>query len=262
MKNFKNIKGILIDLEGVLYLGNNIIEGSIESIAKIKSQKIKIRYLTNTTTVPIKLILEKLRKFKIPASKDEIFSPIIAANNYLNNKKISSIFLLTNKILKQDFQDFDLNNKNPEAIILGDIYKEFNWENLNKAFQLINNNKALIIALHKNRYCRREGEISLDLGPFVKALEFASSTKAIIMGKPEKNFFDLAIQDMKLMNEEVIMVGDDIISDIEGAKKNNIYSIQVKTGKYQKVDELNKYLQPDLRIDSIDNLPNLLISNQ
>tara|TARA_Y100001970_G_scaffold284297_1_gene401347 strand:- start:60 stop:845 length:786 start_codon:yes stop_codon:yes gene_type:complete len=261
MIKLENIKGMLIDLEGVLYNGDNIIEGAIDSINKVKSSNIQIRYLTNTTTTTKDHILKKLNNLNIPAKTNEIFSPIIAANNYLNKLKISKIFLMTQEILKKDFNNFILDDEKPEAIILGDIYKEFNWVNLNKTFQLINKNKALIIALHKNRYCRRENEISLDLGPFVSALEFASSSKAIIMGKPEKNFFDLAIQDMNLNNNEVIMIGDDIISDIEGAKNNNIYSIQVKTGKYQLEDELNRYLQPNHRLNSIKDLPDFIAIN-
>ena len=90
-----------------------------------------------------------------------------------------------------------INKTYPEAIILGDLYKEFNWERLNEAFQIISENKALIIALRKNKYCKRENKIGLDLGPFVAALEYATSKKSIMIGKPEQNFFNLAIQSLK-----------------------------------------------------------------
>ena len=146
----------------------------------------------------------------------------------------------------------------PEAIILGDLFKEFNWEKLNKIFHTILENNALIIALHKNRYCKRENKLSLDLGPFVAALEYATSKKSVLIGKPEKNFFNLAIEDMKLKNEEVVMIGDDIVADIGGAKNICLSTIQVKTGKFQKKDETNVYLQPDYRINSISELPYIL----
>ena len=146
----------------------------------------------------------------------------------------------------------------PGAIILGDLYKEFNWERLNEAFRIISENDALIIALHKNKYCKRENKIGLDLGPFVSALEYATSKKSILIGKPEKNFFDLVIEDMGLRKEEVVMIGDDIFADIGGAKNNFMTTIQVRTGKFQKKDEANSYLQPDYRINSIVDLPNIL----
>ena len=144
------------------------------------------------------------------------------------------------------------------VIILGDLYKEFNWERLDEAFQVMSENDILIIALHKNKYCKRENKIGLDLGPFVTALEYATSKKSILIGKPEKNFFNLVIEDMGLRKEEVVMIGDDIFVDIGGAKNNFMTTIQVRTGKFQKKDETSVFLQPDYRINSITDLPYIL----
>ena len=79
-----------------------------------------------------------------------------------------------------------------------------------------------------------------------------------MIGKPEKNFFNLVIEDMRPRKEEVVMIGDDIFADIGGAKNNFITTIQVRTEKFQKKDETNSYLQPDYRINSIVDLPNIL----
>ena len=257
--NFKNnFKGILLDLEGVIYEGNRLIDGSIETINKLLVHGFNIKYLTNTTTASRKLVFEKLLQFQFPLIESDIFSPAIAANIFLKKKNISRISLFTNQSLQEDFSDFVIDELKPEAIILGDLYKEFTWEKLNKAFQIILEANPLIIALHKNKYCKRENKITLDLGPFVAALEYATSKKSILIGKPEKNFFNLAIQDMGLRKEEVVMIGDDIFADIGGAKNNSIPAIQVRTGKFQKKDETNSHLQPDYRINSIVDLPNIL----
>ncbi len=259
MTKLRNIKGLLLDLEGVIYSGNKIIDGSIETIDKLRSNDFIIRYLTNTTTSPKNKILEKLRSLNLKVSEDDIFSPTIAANEYLKDQKINEIFLLTDKSLEEDFKNFKIDYENACAVIIGDIYKDFNWENLNLAFEIINKNDSTIIALHKNRYCRRDENLSLDLGPFVAALEYATNKKAVVMGKPEKKFFSLALKNMGLSIDKVIMVGDDIVSDIGGAKQNNIFSIQVRTGKYQESDESGEFLQPDLRINSIADLADVLI---
>ena len=258
MADLNNVKGLLIDLEGVLYNGEELIEGAVETINVLKSKNLKIKYLTNTTTTPRKLIIEKLIKFNLPATMSDIFSPVVATNNFLKQKNISRIYLLANQSLKTDFENVVFDEDKPEAVVLGDIYKEFNWEKLNKVFQLITENDSIIIALHKNKYCRRDGKLTLDLGPFVQALEYACSKTAILIGKPEINFFKLALEDMNLSNNEVVMIGDDIISDIGGAKNNNITAIQVRTGKYQQADESNSFVQPDFRINSIVDLPGLI----
>ena len=78
------------------------------------------------------------------------------------------------------------------------------------------------------------------------------------MGKPEKNFFDLAVKDLELIKDNILMIGDDIISDIKGAKDFGIKTIQVKTGKYQEADNDNKLTQPDERVESIVDVVKLL----
>ena len=137
MISLKNIRGLLLDLEGVVYVGEELIDGAVETINDLQSQNLKIKYLTNTTTIPRKLIMEKLKRFNLPTVESDIFSPVIAANNFLKQKGISRICLLANQSLQTDFENVVFDENNPEAVILGDIYKKFNWERLNKAFQLI-----------------------------------------------------------------------------------------------------------------------------
>ena len=87
--NIKNsYKGLLLDLEGVIYEGNKLIDGSIETINKLSSHGFKIRYLTNTTTTSRRLIFEKLLQFKLPLNESDIFTPAIASNLFLKKKKI------------------------------------------------------------------------------------------------------------------------------------------------------------------------------
>tara|TARA_B100000029_G_C17484899_1_gene926862 strand:+ start:499 stop:1269 length:771 start_codon:yes stop_codon:yes gene_type:complete len=254
MLNFSNIKGFLIDLEGVLYSDNKLIPGSIDVIKELKRKGLSLRFLTNTTTAPRKIILDKLISFGFDIQENEIFTPIIATKNYLRDNAIRKISLVTNIEIIEDFNDYEITQKDPEAIIMGDIYKNFNWEVLDRIFKLVYLNNAALIALHQNKYCMRDGKVSLDLGPFVKAIEYASNKKSILMGKPEKNFFDMVIKDMEISKDAILMIGDDIISDIKGAKDFGIKAIQVKTGKFQQEDCSDKFIQPDKRVDSIADL--------
>ncbi len=258
MANFNNIKALLIDLEGVLYNDNKLIPGSVETIEKFRELGLKLRFLTNTTTAPRKFILEKILNFGFDIDELEIFTPLIATKNYLRDNAIKKISLFTNIEIVEEFNDYEITHKNPEAVIMGDIYKNFNWGILDQIFKLVYLDKATLIALHQNKYCIRDDKISLDLGPFVKAVEYASDKKSILMGKPEKKFFDLAIKDIGENNEDILMIGDDISSDIEGSVKANLKAIQVKTGKFQKKD-LDNVIKPYIRIESIADLPKLLV---
>ena len=257
MNKNANIKGLLIDLEGVLYNDNKLIPGSIEVIKELKKKSLKLRFLTNTTATPRKLIFNKLQDFGFDIEEEEIFTPIIATKNYLRDNKIKKIALITNIEIIEEFKDYEITQKDPEVVIMGDIYKNFKWDILDMIFKLVYLENSTLIALHQNKYCMRDGKISLDLGPFVKAIEYSSGKKSILMGKPEKNFFNLAIKDLGIIKNNILMIGDDITSDIEGSINANLKAIQVKTGKFQEKD-LKYPTQPHYRIESINDLPTLL----
>jgi len=257
MESYKSIKGMLIDLEGVLYSDNKLIPGSIDVIKEFRKNNLKLRFLTNTTTTPRKLIFNKLQDFGFNIKEEEIFTPIIATKNYLRDNRVKKIALVTNVEIIEEFNDYEITQKNPEVVIMGDIYKNFKWEILDRIFKLVYLENSALIALHQNKYSMRDGKISLDLGPFVKAIEYSSGKKSILMGKPEKNFFDLAVKDLEIKKDNILMIGDDITSDIEGSINANLKAIQVKTGKFQEKD-LKHSTQPHYRIESINDLPKLL----
>jgi HAD superfamily hydrolase (TIGR01458 family) len=156
--------------------------------------------------------------------------------------------------LAEDFTDFQLVDESPDAVVMGDLHKDFTWERLDSLFRMVHGG-AQLVALHKNRYCRRDIELSLDLGPFVAALEYATNTQALVVGKPSKPFFFSAVADMGLTTNEVVMVGDDLEADIGGALDAGFKAVQVKTGKYSAHDDDHTEVRPTARIASIADLP-------
>jgi HAD superfamily hydrolase (TIGR01458 family) len=108
--------------------------------------------------------------------------------------------------------------------------------------------------LQKNRYWRTETGLSLDAGPFVAALEYATGKSATIVGKPERDFFRLALEDLGLGPHQVAMVGDDAEADVAGAQAAGLRGILVKTGKYRPEAEGT----PDLVLESVAGLPEAL----
>ena len=102
------------------------------------------------------------------------------------------------------------------------------------------------------------GGLFLSAGPFVQALEFASGKTAIIMGKPSKTFFELALRDMGLRADQVAMIGDDILTDIGGAHTAGMQGILVRTGKYRKEAVENAVVKPTFVINSIAQLQDIL----
>ena len=253
------IRGLLLDLEGVLYEGTDAVPGAAEAVAALRANGLALRYLTNTTTQPRRAIAERLQAMGFAVEAGQIFTPPAAAVLSLRSMGAQRVHLAAAATLAEDFAAFELVEAQalPNALVLGDLYKDFTWERLNPLFQQMADGVPLI-ALHKNRICKREEGISLDLGPFVAALEYASGKQAQVVGKPSVAFFNLALDSLGLPPGEVLMVGDDIESDIGGAKGAGLPALQVRTGKYRVRDEDHPSITPVGRIDSIATLPDWL----
>jgi HAD superfamily hydrolase (TIGR01458 family) len=243
------MKGLLIDIGGVLYSGDKVIEGAVEAIGKLR-KKYKLRFLSNSSRNTPDSIYKKLTRFGFEIKKEEIFTALSAAKRFLEFNN-STAFILATDEAKEFFKDL---KGEMNYVLVCDAYKNFTYDNLNEAFRHLENKG--FIATNKNRYFKDKDGLSLDAGGFVKCLEYASGKSAKILGKPNCDFFSLAVRDMGLEKDEVLMVGDDIESDILGAKSCMIKTVLVKTGKFKETDLLKG--KPDYLIDSIASLPELL----
>ena len=255
-----NIKGFLIDLDGVVYQDNKLIEGARDAIEYLKKNKIPFRFLTNTTTKTTAHINEKLQAFGINVPENVIFSALSAAKKFIERKKYKNVFLMlphkANSAFRQNFDE----TKNIDAVLIGDMGELFTYELLNRAFTYLLQG-ADLIAAHKNKYWKDAEKLKLDAGGFVTLLEYAADTQAFLIGKPNADFFKSAIDDMNLKPQDVLMVGDDIMSDIVGAQNCGVKTAHVKTGKFRTTDLKNKYVKPDYVIDSIRNIIDFVINS-
>ncbi len=256
-----DVRGLLLDLEGVLYQGDTSIPGVADAMDVLAASGFEIRYLTNTTTRPRQAIVDRLIGMGFNLKAEHVFTPGIAAGQLLRRKKLTRVHLAAAPELAEDLPDVKVVDDEPQAIILGDLFRAFDWDRLNVLFRMMRQG-AVLVALHKNRYCRRDGEIALDLGPFVAALDYAAGTQASIVGKPSALFFDLALAALGLEVQSVAMIGDDIEADIGGAKRAGMTTIQVKTGKFTPKDREHPSIRPDYLINSAADLPSLLLDQE
>jgi HAD superfamily hydrolase (TIGR01458 family) len=117
---------------------------------------------------------------------------------------------------------------------------------------------AELVALQRNRMWLRPDGLSLDVGPFVAALEYAADVEAVVVGKPARAFFALALTQLGAEPADAAMVGDDVESDVLGAMRAGLRGVLVRTGKYRDATARRADPQPDAVIDSIADLPALL----
>jgi HAD superfamily hydrolase (TIGR01458 family) len=168
-------------------------------------------------------------------------------------------YLLVTGDAEQDFDQTGIckTGEKADCVVIGDAGDRISYDSLNTAFRHLMDG-AELIALEKDRYWMAPDGLSLSAGPFVTALEFATGKKATIIGKPSKEFFSRALDEIGLRHGQVAMIGDDINTDVAGAHRSGMKSILVKTGKYRKDTENNSVIKPTYSIDSLAHLIEIL----
>jgi len=257
MNNFPIIKGLLFDLDGVLYVGSQAIEGAIDAVERIRASGISCRFVTNTSTLSLDSLQQKMNSLGFSIPKQELISAPQAALLYLNQQSNPVCRLLLSDDVKQDFMEFRQSDADAEYIIVGDIGDAWSYRLMNEIFNCLMNG-AQLIAIHKNRFWQTDKGLQMDIGGFVEALEYASKTKAKIIGKPSFDFFQMALSTMKFQPAEVAIIGDDIDADVGGGQQAGLKGILVKTGKYRQGYAEASSIKPDMVIDSIKDLPKIL----
>lgn len=251
------LRGLMLDLDGTVYEDNRLIPGAAESIAALRERGFRLRFVTNTTNKRRETIRDKLHGLGIESDASEIFTAPVAASLMLRRHPEARCWVVTRGDSIQEFQGLKLDEDRPDFVVLGDLMEGFTFEMLNRVFRKLMDG-ADLIAMQKNRYWMTRGKLTLDMGPFVAALEFATGRSARVIGKPSREFFRLALSHLGLPPHQAAMVGDDWESDIGGAQGVGLRTILVQTGKYQPEDENNLDPQPDGVIEGLGRLPEIL----
>ena len=250
---------LLFDMDGVLYNAGTLIPGAAETLAWVRAQAIPHLFVTNTTSRSRAHLVEKLAGFGIPATADQILTPAVAAADWLRAANARDIALFVRPAAQPEFAGLALvpggAERGASHVVIGDLGHHWDFRTLNRAFRLLHHNPdATLIALGMTRYWLAEDGISLDVAPFVAALEHATGRAPRVFGKPAAAFFHAAAERLGVAPAGLWMVGDDIHADIGGAIAAGLKGILVRTGKFREAD-LAGEVKPDLVIDSIADLP-------
>ncbi len=229
----KPYKALFLDLSGVLYDGEQLIPRADEAVKLARKNKLVLRFVTNTATKNNQSIIAKLQHINIPIKESELFTAPIAAKRYIQQQQLRP-YCLVHQAIKSDFADFDRDE--PNCVLLGDAREDLHYQSLNKAFQLCKKG-APLIGIGLNKYFKDEHGLHLDAGAFIRAIEWAADTKAIIVGKPSSEFFEQIVASTPFDPDQCLMVGDDSVSDVAGAITAGLQGCLVRTGKYQQSDE-------------------------
>ena len=227
------IKAVFLDISGVITIGDSVIEGAVEAVEQIQRRGLELRFLTNTSRQTRQSMVEGLQSHGFSCEEEQVYTAPFAARDWMKQQGKRPYCLVHANILSE-FADLD--QQDPDAVIIGDAADDLNYANLNRAFRLCQDG-APLVGIGRNRYFKRDDEFLLDAGPFIAAIEYAANTQAVIMGKPSVDFFNQVLASVDCGQHEVLMIGDDVFGDVEGALNAGLQACLVQTGKYRAGDE-------------------------
>lgn len=258
LRHLPTPRGFLFDLDGTLYQDEAPLPGVARAVRVIRDAGLSVRFVTNTSRKPRRQVLEALHAVGIEAELDELFTPTSVAATWLAARGIDRVALCLPSATREDFDRVTIDERAPEAVVVGDLGREWSFDLMNRAFCWLLGG-ATLVALQKNRYWRAAAGLELDAGPFVAALEYASGVSAAVVGKPSIDFFLVAARSMQLALSHVVMVGDDLENDIGGAQAAGLHGILVRTGKFRQAELDGSEVVPDAVIDSVAELHDAIL---
>lgn len=249
-------KGFIIDMEGTILHSGTEIHGSFNFLKKLSDNNIPFRIITNTVSKSVEEMAANIKNigFNIPSSF--ILNPIKAVNYFLEERNTSSYFFVGSSFIQSQLSIQPAFKGNPEYIILCDFeYITYSYDLFNQIYKYLLNGSKLLSTSYSNFYLSKEGP-KIDTGSFTKMFEILGNQQATIFGKPSPSLYEVALKQMGVGKQGVIAIGDDVLTDIKGAKEYGIISALVQTGKYKAGDEAK--INPDLLLENLGEIEKYL----
>lgn len=257
------VEGILFDWGGVLHDDYGPIAGAADCLLELNRRQMPWRILSNTTSKPPYVLQNKLQEMGVQAAEKNVLTPISATLWWLHeqqqkNQTVEPIALFVDDRVIPCFNDFTVlpleAKSGARTVVVGDMAEQWHYHSLNRALRLLMQTPTpFFIALGSTRYWQAKSGLCIDVGPIAAALHYASDIAPTTLGKPAQEFFSMALNHLGCLAEHTLMVGDDVVSDIEAAQRYRIQTALVRTGKFRDSD-LRRELKPDVVLNSVADL--------
>ena len=262
MNNLKQLKLYLLDMDGTIYLDNNLFDGTIDFLTYIKSIGGRYIFLTNNSSKSVNKYIEKLNKMGIMADRDDFLTSADAAIAYLKKSNYKKIYALGTRSFKEQLQESGLNitdelSESIDCLCMG-YDTELTYKKIEDACILLNRDIAYI-ATNPDWVCPTWYGYAPDCGSVSEMLFRATGKKPEFIGKPKPEMARLAMAITGFDKSETTVIGDRIYTDIACGANAEINTIFVLSGE-GKMSDIEKYgVKPDYVFENIKEIYNNLI---
>jgi HAD superfamily hydrolase (TIGR01458 family) len=250
---------VLLDIDGVLVVSWAPIPGAVTAVQRVRDAGLAIRFLTNTTSRPAVVVAEGLRRAGFAVDDGELVTASLATAAYLGDRHPGARCLVLNDGPLDDLGDVVVvgDDEPVDVVVIGSAGPSFDWATINRAARAVLDGAALVGMHGTGRWMTADGAC-VDGGAYVAALERATGVTATVVGKPGPTMFTQALRSAGVTPGDAVMVGDDLIGDVGGARAVGVRGVLVRTGKFTPSVLADASVVPDAVLDSVADLPGLL----
>lgn len=234
--NIKDVECFLLDMDGTIYLGNDLIDGAKEFLEELEKQNKRYIFMTNNSSKSKLTYVEKLRKLGINCEVENIFTSGEATAIYLKEEsKNPKVFLLGTKDLEEEFIKHGItlvndSDEKPDYVVLG-FDTTLTYEKIWKACDYLRDG-VKYIATHPDLNCPLEGgKYMPDTGSMIKLIEASTGKLPYIIGKPNKGIVEAISKKFNIEKSTMAMVGDRLYTDVMLGINSDITSVLVLSGE-------------------------------
>ena len=245
---FEKIKCFILDMDGTIYLGNELFPFTKDFLKKVEDTGREYYFFTNNSSKSQQAYIEKLARLGIQIKKEQMMISSHVIIKYLKeyyDKK--SIYVVGTPSLIQEFESFDMNltEEDPDIVVLG-FDTTLTYEKLSKACHYIRNG-CTYFGINPDWNCPMEGGTFIpDCGSMAKLIEASTGKFPEFFGKPSKHTLDYIIKETGYQPEEIAIVGDRLYTDIAVADGSDVTSILVLSGESTREDVEKSDVKPDV----------------
>ncbi len=249
----QNVKLVLFDLDGTIYISGKLIPGAKRFLRHLKSTGIEYGFMTNNSSIGPIHYLHKLQSLGLDVSPKNIITSAEAATIMLNDFNISGdIFILGTKSLKKYLSErgYFHRPKKAKAVLIG-FDTELKYEDLRDAVRLITAGIPYF-ATHPDVICPSADGPLPDAGAILSAIKTATGIKPkAIAGKPNRWIVKLACRNFSVKTQNIMIIGDRLQTDIRMANRYKMKSALILSGVTDKKHLQTSKYKPDLIVNSI-----------
>ena len=250
-------RGFLIDMDGVIYRGRELVAGADRFVNQLIVQQIPFFFLTNNSQRTRRDVATKLRRMGVEADEKHIFTCAMATARFLAQQKPGGTAYVIGEgglLNALHANGYSIVDHDPDYVVVGEG-RTMTMETVEAAVQMIVAG-AKLVATNLDPNCPTQHGLRPGCGAIVAMLEAATGVKAFSVGKPSPVMMRAARKELGLRAEEITMVGDTMETDILGGVQLGYRTVLVLSGGTRREDLVHYAYRPDIILDSIAELSN------